>query len=295
MKPGRSHQSNTAEDISPPQRSGATISVKVISPRTGWLSINWAEIWRFRELLYFLTWRDVKIRYKQTVIGFFWAFLQPFFKLVVFSVVFGKFVKVDSEGFPYPIFVYAGLLPWQFFQEALSRSSQSVVGSANLISKVYFPRLIIPISSVGACLVDFAISFIILFGLMVYYGIAPSFAGVLIIPLVILTIMTALGAGILFCALNVAYRDFRYVVPFTVQIGMYLTPVIYPVNIFPERWHWLICLNPMAGIIDAYRSAILGKPFAWDNLGISLCIATLLFFFGLYYYRRLEDRFADIV
>ena len=267
----------------------------IIKPRKGWLWVNWREIWKYRELLFFLTWRDVKVRYKQTVLGFLWAFIQPFLKMVVFSIIFGRLAKMDSEGFPYPIFVYAGLLPWQFFAESLNRSSQSVVGSANLITKVYFPRLIIPLSAVGACLVDFAISFSILIGLMLYYGIAPTFATFMVLPLILLTIFTALGIGTLLSALNVAYRDFRYVIPFMVQIWMFATPVIYPVKIVPKNWQWLLSLNPMSGIVDAYRSAILGKPFQWGNLAISLGVAFLGFLSGLLYFRRFEREFADIV
>jgi len=267
----------------------------IIEPRKGWLGLNWREIWKYRELSYFLTWREVKVRYKQTVLGFLWAFIQPFLKMVVFSIIFGRLAKMDSEGFPYPIFVYAGLLPWQFFAESLNRSSQSVVGSANLITKVYFPRLIIPLSSVGACLVDFAISFSILIGLMLYYGIMPTFATFMVLPLVLLTIFTALGLGTLLSALNVAYRDFRYVIPFMVQIWMFATPVIYPVKIVPRNWQWLLSLNPMSGIVDAYRSAILGKPLAWGNLAISLGVAFLGFLSGLMYFRRFEREFADIV
>ncbi|MFH0953719.1 MAG: ABC transporter permease [Verrucomicrobiota bacterium] len=269
--------------------------LKVIVPRRGWLSVNWREIWRYRELLYFLTWRDVTVRYKQTVLGILWAFIQPFSKLVVFSVIFGTLAKMDSEGYPYPIFVYAGLLPWQFFSEALGRSSFSIVGNANLITKVYFPRLIIPLSSVGACLVDFAISFTILFGLMFYYGVPPTAGTLFIIPLVVLTVIAALGTGILLSSLNTAYRDFHYLVPFALQIWMFVTPVIYPVRIFPPRWQWAIALNPMAGIVDAYRSAILGKPLAWGSLAISVCVISVIMVLGLYYFRRVESRFADIV
>lgn len=283
-------------ESAPAQRvSGALSPRVVIRPRKGWIGLNLRDIWQYRGLLYFLTWRDLKVRYKQTVMGFLWAFIQPFVKLVVFSVIFGRLAKMDSEGFPYPVFVYAGLLPWQFFADCLTRSSQSVVGSANVITKVYFPRLIIPLSATGAALVDFAISFLILIGLMVYYGIAPTVATVFIVPLVLLTILTALGVGTFLSALTVAYRDFQYVMSFLVQIWMFATPVIYPVTLAPEKWQWLLCLNPMGGIVDAYRSAILGKPFAWGNLGISLAVAAGAFVFGLAYFRRLERQFADIV
>lgn len=269
--------------------------VRVIEPRRGWLAVNWGEIWRYRELLYFLAWRDVTIRYKQTVLGVLWAFIQPFIKLVVFSVIFGGLAKIDSEGFPYPIFVFAGLLPWQFFSESLSRSSSSVAGSANLITKVYFPRLIVPLSSAGACLVDFAISFAILFGLMIWYGLPISLSTLAILPLVALTILAALGTGILLSAFNVAYRDFQYIVPFGIQIWFFLTPVVYPVRAIPEKWQWLLAMNPMTGIVDAYRSAILGKPFEWCNLAISLIVTLLVFVAGLFYFRRVESSFADVV
>ena len=275
--------------------SAPSLPVRVIEPRRGWLAINWAEIWRYRELLYFLAWRDVTIRYKQTVLGGLWAFIQPFIKLVVFSVIFGGLAKIDSEGYPYPIFVFAGLLPWQFFSESLSRSSSSVAGSANLITKVYFPRLIVPLSSAGACLVDFAISFAILFGLMLWYGVPITLSTLAIVPLVVLTILAALGAGILLSAFNVAYRDFQYLVPFGIQIWFFLTPVVYPVRAIPQKWQWLLALNPMTGIVDAYRSAILGKPFVWENMAISIVVAAAVFLAGLFYFRRMESSFADVV
>jgi lipopolysaccharide transport system permease protein len=268
---------------------------RVIEPRRGWLAINWGEIWRYRELLYFLAWRDVTIRYKQTVLGILWAFIQPFIKLVVFSVIFGGIAKINYEGYPPPIYIFAGLLPWQFFSEALSRSSSSVAGSANLITKVYFPRLIVPLSSVGACLVDFAISFAILFGLMLWYGVPITLSTLAILPLVVLTILAALGTGILLSAFNVTYRDFQYLIPFGIQIWFFLTPVVYPVRVIPQKWQWLIALNPMTGIVDAYRSAILGKPFEWGNLAISLVVAAAVFVAGLFYFRRMESSFADVV
>ena len=271
------------------------VPTTIIQPTRGLFSLKLGELWRYRELLYFLTWRDVKIRYKQAVLGFLWAFIQPFLKMVVFSVVFGGLAKMDSEGFPYPIFLYAGLLPWQFFADAVNRSGQSIVGGANLITKVYFPRIIMPVASVGACLVDFAISFGILIAMMFYYHMVPNASILMVLPLVLVTILSALGIGVLVSALNTAYRDFRYALPFLVQIWMFLTPVIYSVKIIPENWQWLILLNPMAGIVDAYRSAILGKAFDWGNLGISLGIATVMFLIGLAYFRKTERYFADIV
>lgn len=281
----------------PPVDAGARVSPHaiVIEPISGWQLIDFNELWRYRELLGLLTWRDVKVRYKQTVLGILWAFIQPFLKMVVFSVIFGRWAKMDSEGFPYPIFLYAALLPWQFFAESLNRSSQSVVSGANVITKVYFPRLIIPLSAVGACLVDFGISFAILAGLMLYYGVVPTVGILMVVPLVLFTIFTALGIGTFLSALSVAYRDFRYIVPFVVQIWMFLTPVIYPVNFVSKNWQWLLSLNPMSGLVDAYRSAILGKPFEWGNLGISMVVATAGFLIAMLYFRRLEQQFADIV
>ena len=279
-----------------PELAGITPAPEIVIERQkGWRPIDFEELWRYRELAYFLCWRDIKVRYKQTVLGILWAFIQPFLKLVVFSVIFGRLAGIDSEGFPYPIFVFAGLLPWQFFAESLGRSSQSVVGSANLITKVYFPRLIIPLASAGACLIDFAISFGILAALILHYEVTLTWAILMIPPLVLLTIVAALGIGTLLSALNVAYRDFRYVIPFMVQIWMFATPVIYPVKLIPKNWQWLLSLNPMSGIVDAYRSAILGKPFAWGNLAISVAVAFAAFFLGLMYFRRLERQFADIV
>ena len=271
------------------------VPTTIIQPSRGRLSLPLGELWRFRELLYFLTWRDVKIRYKQAVLGFLWAFIQPFLQMVVFSIVFGRLAKIDSQGFPYPVFLYAGLLSWQFFSDAVNRSGQSVVAGANIITKVYFPRLIMPIASVGAALVDFAISFGILFGLMLFYHVPPGIGFLFVIPLVLVTILTALGIGFFVSALNVAYRDFRYILPFLVQVWMYLTPVVYPVTLVPARFRWLILLNPMAGIVNAYRSAILGMPFEWGNLAISLGVAAVMFVWGLAFFRRVERYFADIV
>jgi len=268
---------------------------RIIVPPAGWLSINFREIWRYRELLYFLSWRDVKIRYKQTVLGFLWAFLQPFIQLVVFSVIFGRLIGVKSDGGDYPVFLFTGLLPWQFFSEILSRSSQSVVTNANLLTKVYFPRLIIPLASAGACLVDFVISFTILAGLMFYYHVPLTLSFLAVIPLTFLTAFIALGAGILLSGLSATYRDFKYAIPFGMQVWLYVTPVVYSVKVFPARWQWLVSLNPMAGIVDAYRAAILNRPMAWENLGISVAVGVALFVVGIFYFRRMEKTFADVV
>lgn len=267
----------------------------IIEAKKGWIPVNFAELWRYRELAFILAWRDVKIRYKQTILGAAWAIFQPFISMVVFTVFFGKLLKVPSDGLPYPIFVYAGLLPWTFFANSLSATSNSLIGQANLISKVYFPRLLIPLSTFGAFLLDFFISFVIMLGMMLYYGVYPTIS-ILIFPvLLIATIAAALGVGTLLSALCVAYRDVKYIVPFMIQLWMYVTPVIYPVSITPERWRWLLALNPMAGLVDGYRSAFLGKPFDWQNISISLAVSLLFMCVGLAYFRKVERRFADIV
>lgn len=269
----------------------------VIEARKGWSALDWSELWRYRELLYFLTWRDVKIRYKQTVLGAAWALLQPFATMLVFSVFFGRLAGLDNRtgGVPYPIYVYAGLLAWTFFANAVTSSSNSVVSSANLISKVYFPRLIIPLAAVGVSLVDFAVSSLLLLGMMVYYHIAPS-AQLAWAPLFLAgTLLTATGVGMLLAALIVSYRDFRYVVPFMMQLWLFISPVIYPVTIIPARWRWLLALNPMTGFIDGFRAAFLGQSFDWTNILISSLAATLVFMVGAFYFRNVERRFADII
>ena len=288
--------SSPREPVAPaPHRLVARPAPTLITPRRGWGSPGLAELWRHRELLGFLVWRDVAVRYKQTLLGVLWAVLQPTLKMVVFTLVFGRLVGVASQGAPYPVFVYAGLLPWQFFAEALGRSSHSVMGSAGLITKVYFPRLVIPLASVGSCLLDFAISFAVLIALMCWYGLAPTASLFAVGPLVGLTVVAALGAGTLASALNVAYRDVRYVIPLVVQVWMFLTPVIYPVTVIPQDWRWLAWLNPMSGLVDGYRSAILGRPFAWDGLAASAAVSTAMLLVGVAYFKRVERRFADIV
>ena len=271
------------------------VPLSVIEPRKGWIPVNYGELLHYRELLYFLTWRDLKVRYKQTVLGAAWAILQPVMSMVVFTIFFGRLAKMPSDGIPYPIFVYAGLLPWTFFANSISGSGTSLVGSAHLISKVYFPRLFVPTSKVMAALVDFAIAFFILLVLMAYYrvGLSPN---LLLLPVVVtLTIMAAMGVGSLLAALNVTYRDFQYVIPFMVQVWMFCSPVIYPISMVPERWRWLLYLNPMAGIIDGYRAVFLGKDIRWMDLGISAGITIGLFVLGIFYFTKVERKFADIV
>src|SRR5262249_5083815 len=269
--------------------------VMIIEPPSGWRLLDWKELWAYRELLYVLTTRDIKVRYKQTFLGFAWAIIQPFMMMVVFSVFFGRLAKMPSDGFPYPIFVYAALLPWTFFANSISNSANSLVGSAHLVSKVYFPRLIIPLSSVGSGLIDFAIAGGILLLLMVYYGVSWT-PNLLMVPILVAgAAFTALGVGTLLAALNVAYRDFRYVVPFLVQFWMFATPVVYPASLVPREWQWALFLNPMAGVIEGFRSAFLGRPFDVPGILVSLAIAGMLFAAGTAYFGKVERRFADII
>jgi lipopolysaccharide transport system permease protein len=288
-------ESNLVLDANPPE-APVDLQTLTIRPPSGWASIGLRELWEYRELLYFLTWRDIKVRYKQTALGAAWAIIQPFFMMVVFSLFFGKLGGMKSDGLPYPVFVYCALLPWQLFAFALSESSNSLVGNQNLITKVYFPRLIVPISAVLGGLIDFAIAFVILLGMMAYYGIVPGVA-VLTLPLfILLAIMTALGVGLWLSALNVQYRDVRYTIGFLTQFWLFATPVAYPSSIVPAPWRALYGLNPMAGVVEGFRWALLGKadpPSAL--LAFSVAAVIILLVGGLHYFRRMEQTFADIV
>jgi lipopolysaccharide transport system permease protein len=268
----------------------------IIEPKKGWVPIDPREIWDYRELLYFLTKRDIKVRYKQTILGGLWALIQPAFTMIVFTLFFGRLAKVPSDGLPYPIFVYAGLLPWTYFANAVSNSGNSLVGSANLITKVYFPRLMVPASAALAGLLDFFIALFVLGALIIYYQFLPG-VGILLFPfLVALTFLCAVGVGLWLSALNVQYRDIRYAIPFLIQIWMFLSPVIYPVSLIKDKYQWLLALNPMGGVIHAYRASLLGhQPIDWPLLGLSALIIVALFLGGLYYFRRMEKVFADVV
>ncbi len=267
----------------------------VIEPARGWQALELADLWRYRELLYFLTWRDIKVRYKQTLLGAAWAVLQPLMTMVIFSVIFGQLAKLPSDGVPYPIFTYTALLPWQLFAFALGNSSNSLVGSQNLVSKVYFPRLVIPIASVLPGLVDFAISFVVLLGMMFYYQI-PLTARVLALPLfLLLALVTALAVGLWLSALNVEYRDVRYVVPFLTLFWQYATPVAYSSSLIPEKWRILYGLNPMTGVVEGFRWALLGNGDLGSLLGASVAIIVVLLTTGLLYFKRMEASFADVI
>jgi lipopolysaccharide transport system permease protein len=267
----------------------------VIEPRRGWATIDWRELLHYRDLLYFLIWRDIKVRYKQTVLGALWAIVQPTIYMVVFSLFFGRLAGMPSDGLPYPIFLYAGLLPWTLFAASVGQSANSVIGSSNLITKVYFPRLIIPLASVGSALVDFAVASSVLVILMIYYAVAPGIALCWLPLLIVGTVTTALGVGMLIAALNVAYRDFRYIVPFMIQLWLFLTPVIYPVNLVPPKWQWMLMLNPMTGFIGGYRAALLGLPMPLASLASALVLGIVAFIAGAIYFRTTERTFADVV
>lgn len=276
-----------------PQVALPTITIR---PSRGWVSLNLRELWNYRELLYFLTWRDIKVRYKQTVLGAAWAVIQPFFTMVVFSLFFGRLAKVPSDGIPYPVFAYCALVPWTFFAGALDRAGNSLVGSANLLTKVYFPRLVIPMSAVLAGLLDFAIAFAVLLGMMLVYGITPTWAIVTLPLFLLLALVTALGSGLWLSALNVQYRDVRYTIPFITQFWMFASPVAYAASLVPDQWRWLYGLNPMVGVIEGFRWALLGKETAPGMmLIVSVIMVVLIFVGGLYYFRRMEKTFADVV
>jgi lipopolysaccharide transport system permease protein len=257
----------------------------------------WQDLWRYRELFYFLAWRDILVRYKQTVIGLAWALLRPFLTMIVFTIVFGTLAKLPSEGVPYPILVFAGMLPWQFFANALSESSNSLITNSNLLSKVYFPRLIIPTSAVIVSFVDFLISGFILLGLMAWFNFVPSWR-ILTLPFfVLIAFFAAMGAGLWLSALNVQYRDFRYIVPFIVQFGLYISPVGFSSAIVPDQWRLLYSLNPMVGVIDGFRWAILGQDIELFTPGfaISVGLVGLILISGIFYFRGMERRFADVI
>lgn len=257
----------------------------------------WADLWKYRELFLFLSWRDILVRYKQTVIGVVWAVLRPILTTIVFVVVFSRLANMPSEGVPYPILVFSAMLPWQFFSSALTEASNSLVANSNMISKIYFPRLIVPASAIIVALTDFFISLCILAIMMLCYGIAPSWHLLLIIPLTGLAFLAAFGTGVWLAALNVEYRDFRYVIPFLVQFGLYLSPVGFSSSVVPEKWRLLYSINPMVGVIDGFRWAITGKAvfFHWGGFAISIALVILIAAGGIWYFRKTERAFADVI
>ena len=275
-------------------RTEENIPVFTIHPPHGWIPLNMRELWEYRELLYILIWRDINVRYKQTAIGVAWVVIQPFLAMIVFSLLFGRLAKIPSEGLPYPVFAYSALLPWQFFAKALTEASTSLVVNERLITKVYFPRLLVPTAVVLAGLLDFGISFFVLLGMMVFYGLMPSWT-VLAIPLfLLLTVVTALGVSFWLSALDVEYRDVRYALPFVTQLWLFATPVVYPSSMIPQAWRALYGLNPMVGAIEGFRWALLGSRFPDSMmLLVSGLTVTLLFVGGSIYFRRVEFTLAD--
>ena len=280
------------------QRATATDKLPffLIQPSSGWVSLKLKELWDYRELVYFLTWRDIRVRYKQTLLGASWAIIQPLFTMLVFSLFFGRLAKIPSDGIPYPLFSFAALVPWGFFAAGLSHSSDSLVSSANLIKKVYFPRLAIPVSTVCSGIVDFLIAFAMLLAMIVYYGMPITFRLLWVIPFLMLAIITALGVGLWLSALNVQYRDVRYTVPFIVQFWTYATPIAYPSSLLPEPWRTIYGLNPMAGVVEGFRWALLdANTQPGPMILVSAVAAMALMISGSYYFRRMERRFADVV
>ena len=267
----------------------------IIRPPRKWVPIDFQEIWAYRELLFFFTWRDVKIRYKQTGLGFAWAVIQPLFTMIIFSLIFGAFAKIPSDGIPYPLFSYAALLPWTLFAEGMTRSTNSMVANAPIMTKVYFPRLLMPISGIMSPLVDFCIAFSILIAMMFYYGFVPT-VNVVFLPLfLLLAIATSLGVGLWLSALNVQYRDFQYTVPFLIQIWMYASPVVYPASMLPESLRVLYGLNPMAGVIEGFRWALLGTTPPSAMILVSVGVVVVMLVSGLFYFTKMEQYFADLV
>lgn len=259
------------------------------------VGINLRELWTHRELLYFLVWRDVKIRYKQTLLGAAWAIIQPLLTMLVFTFIFSKVAKIDSNGIPYPVFAYAALLPWTFFANAITTSGNSIVGSSHLITKVYFPRPIIPVAAVCAGLVDLAVAFPMLVALMFYYRTGITVNVLLLVPLVLLTTLLAIAVGMWISAINVKYRDVKFAMPFVVQIWMYLSPVAYPASVVPAKWRTFYTLNPFVGIIGGYRAALFGRGFDWKALGISLLVTLVFLAYASFQFRKMEKGFADII
>jgi lipopolysaccharide transport system permease protein len=270
--------------------------VTIIEPSRGWVSLRLGALWRYRELLYFLVWRDVKVRYKQTVLGASWAVLQPFFTMLIFSIFFGKLARMPSDGVPYPLFAYVALVPWTFFANGLTLSSGSLIANQGLLRKVYFPRLVIPLAAVASGLLDFAIAFMVLLAMLFWYSVVPTWHVVWVPALVVLALVTALGAGLWFSALSVMYRDVQYIVPFLVQVWLYSTPIVYPASLVPAGWRTVYAINPMVGVDEGFRWALLGTGTAPGPMILVSALAALaLTFGGLVFFRRMERTFSDMV
>ena len=285
----------------PPDQAASTrvvaseMPILILEPVGRWPGLNWRELWAYRELFYFMVWRDLKIRYQQTVLGVAWAIVQPLVTTLLFTVIFGRLARVPSDGIPYPVFALAAMIPWTFFSSSYANASMSLIGSANMISKIYFPRLIIPFTPVLVGLVDFAVSAVLLAIGMIVYGIAPSPVALLLVPyLLLILLLTTAGVGTLLSAINLEFRDVKHVVPFLTQLWMYGSPVVYPISLIPERWRLLYALNPLAGIIEGLRASLFGLPVPWAIIGVSSLSGAAIFALGIMHFRRTEPRFADI-
>jgi lipopolysaccharide transport system permease protein len=267
----------------------------VIEPRGSWVPIDLRELVSYRELLYFLVWRDVKVRYKQAALGVTWAVLQPLFLMLIFTIFYGRLARVDTGGIPYPLFAYAGLVLWMFFANAITTGGNSLVGNSNLISKVYFPRMLVPASSVLGSLVDFAFAFVVLVPMMAYYRIAPTLH-LLVLPLLtLLTVAFAVGVGLWMAAVNVRFRDVRFALPFAVQVWLFISSVIFPSSAVPERWRWLPKINPMSAFVEGFRAALFGQPFDWAAIGIASLLTVLVLIYATFVFRRMERSFTDVI
>jgi len=284
-----------AASRTPSRAAPGTLHIRIV-PSRGWVPLDLGALWQYRELLYFLAWRDIKVRYKQTALGAAWAILQPFLTMVVFTIFFGRLAHMPSNGIPYPIFSYAALVPWTFFANGVTFSSTSMVSNSNLISKVYFPRLIIPIAAVLSNLVDFVLAFILLVGMMLYFGMSPTRAIVFLPIFLLLAIVAAMGVSIWLAALNVEFRDVRYVVPFLIQIWLFATPIAYPTSLLHGIWRTVYGLNPMVGVVDGFRWALLGTKMTLSPaVAVSAAMSLVILIAGMYYFRRMEKSFADVI
>ncbi len=287
-----------AAPVTPPPQASVSLPDKplfTIEPQGTWRGFSPRELWGHRELLYFLTWRDVKVRYKQAVFGAAWAVLQPLFLMLVFTLFYGRLAAINTGAIPYPLFAFSGLVLWTFFATAVTTSGNSMVNNAHLITKVYFPRLLVPAAAVAACFVDFLLSSLVLVGMMAFYGVAPS-SGVLMLPIIIaLATLFALGVGTWLSALNVRFRDIRLALPFLIQLWMFVSSVIAPSSAVPEKWRWLIKLNPMSSFVEGYRAALFGQPFDWSALGLAAAFTLALLAYAVFNFKRLEKNFADII
>ncbi|HSL30761.1 MAG TPA: ABC transporter permease [Anaerolineales bacterium] len=280
----------------------SSLTIQTDLPRTrreaskGWAWPKFRELWEYRELLYFFAWRDIKVRYRQTIMGALWAIIQPFFTMVIFSLFFGRLANVPSDGVPYPVFSFAALVPWTFFANALAQASNSLVFSANMIKKIYFPRLALPIATVLAGVLDFVLAFVVLLGIMLYYGITPTLNIVWLPFFSLLALLTSLGVSLWLSAMNVQFRDVRYTIPFLTQAWLFITPIAYPSSLLPDSWRTIYGLNPMAGVVEGFRWALLGTDSAPDKMIIvSALVAIALFISGAFYFRRMEQSFADVL